>query len=108
MQIRVSDATSAEQISADEAGRAHTYVKRVPFCLAMYVLGLENNAQRGRLLRMSGRAVATALNGGPVGGDFIGNTMTAFRPHADQLSRVGLPISMDTFFEARLGEDEAT
>lgn len=106
-QIRVRGAKSAEHIVADETGRAHTYVKRVPFCLAMYAIGRETNPQRGRLLRMSARAVSTALAGGPVGGDFIGNTMTAFSRHSDELKRVGLEVSMDAFFEAR-DESEPT
>lgn len=107
MQIRVSDANSAVCITADDAGRSHTYLKKTPFLLAMYVIGLENNAQRGRLLRMSARAVANAIEGNPVGGDFIGNTVTRLRRYTKQLKRVGLAVSMDTFFEARDETEES-
>jgi hypothetical protein len=107
VQIRVSDANSAVRIAADDAGRAHTYLKQTPFLLAMYVLGHDNNPKRAALIRMSARAVANALEpDSPVGGDFIANTVKALKPYAKQLKRVGLDVSMDTFFEAREESEE--
>lgn len=89
------------RVTADLAARSHTYLKKVPFCLAMLALGLETNPVRARLIGINARTIDNALDGNPISGQFIGNTITALRPFAEQLARVGLTVDLDTFFEVR-------
>lgn len=101
LQIRNHDGTPAAQITIDEARRAHTYLREQPFSIAMYVLGLETNPVRARLIRMSEKTVANALNGAPISGEFIANLLLRLTPHAEHLARVRLDVTFDTFFEVR-------
>lgn len=99
VQTRMPGPSPAVQ-AIELAGKSHTHLKKVPFGLAMFALGLETNPQRARLLRMNAKTIATALEGGPISGEFIGNLMTGLKPYAPQLARVGLDASdIDTFFE---------
>lgn len=75
------------------------YLNAVAFNLAMLAMGVpDNDSARGRVIGIAGRWVRAALDGNPVGGKFIGNTINAFRRHRVRLERVGLKIEMDTFF----------
>lgn len=99
--IRKTDETSAVNSRVEINMRAHTHLKKVEYSLAMYALKLDTNPQRARLIHMADKTVASALDGNPISGEFIGNLLTALDPHADRLARVGLAVTFDTFFEVR-------
>lgn len=71
----------------------------VTFNLAMLAMGVsDNDTARGRAINIDAKWVRSALDGSPVGGKFIGNTITIFRKYRAKLERVGLKVEMDTFF----------
>lgn len=75
------------------------HLNPVTFNLAMLAMGVpESDAARGRAIGIDAKWVRAALDGNPVGGKFIGNTITTFRRHRTRLERLGLKVEMDTFF----------
>lgn len=76
------------------------HLNPVTFNLAMLAMGVpDSDAARGRALGIHAKSVRAALEGNPVGGRFIGNTITIFRRHRAKLERLGLKVEMDTFFD---------
>lgn len=72
----------------------------VTFNLAMLAMGVpDSDAARGRALGIHAKSVRAALDGNPVGGRFIGNTITIFRRHRAKLERLGLKVEIDSFFD---------
>lgn len=71
----------------------------VTFNLALFAMSVpETDAARGRALGVDAKSVRAALDGKPVGGRMIGNTITVFRKHEARLARLGLKVDIDTFF----------
>jgi len=71
----------------------------VTFNLALLAMGVpETDAARGRALGVDAKSVRSALDGKPVGGRMIGNTITVFRRHEARLARLSLKVDIDTFF----------
>jgi hypothetical protein len=75
------------------------HLNPVTFNLAMLAMKVpDSDAARGRAIGIDAKWVRSALDGNPVGGKFIGNTITVFRRHRLKLERLGLKVEMDTFF----------
>ncbi len=75
------------------------HLNPVTFNLAMLAMGVpDSDAARGRAIGVHAKSVRAALDGNPVGGRFIGNTIAILRQHRVKLERLGLKVEMDTFF----------
>jgi hypothetical protein len=75
------------------------HLNPVTFNLAMLAMGVpDSDAARGRAIGVHAKSVRAALDGNPVGGRFIGNTISILRQHRVKLERLGLKVEMDTFF----------
>lgn len=101
LQLRNRDEIPAAQVSIDDALQGHTYLREEPFLAAMYMLGLETNPRRARLIRMSDKTIRSALDGNPISGEFVANLLLRLKPHEQHLARVGQKVTFDTYFEIR-------
>lgn len=105
--IRKSEANPAEHNTGTLTLRAHTHLKKAEYLLAMFALGLDTNPKRARLIHMADKTVASALEGKPISGEFIGNLLTALSEHPAKLKRFDLVPDFDTFFVIRKEVNDA-
>lgn len=85
------------------------YLKKVPFNLALSVLGCFDSRRAARLFGLkTHKTIDRAREGKAVSGEFMGSCMAAFRLNAELIAAADLEVAIDTFFEEGTREREQT
>jgi hypothetical protein len=80
--------------------RYQMYLKVIPFNMVLMQLGCLDDAEAARLLGMkTPKTIRSARTGGAVSDEFMANTLAAFKLNRARIAQLGIPITLDTFFE---------
>lgn len=80
--------------------RYQMYLKVMPFNMVLMQLSCLDDPEAARLLGMkTPKTIKSARAGGAVSDEFMANTIAAFKLNRQRIAHLGIPITLDSFFE---------